>query len=92
MDNVSSSKMVDSLSSVIDLQLLAIEKALISINTFLDAGINEDIRKLISSVGLNIQNLISKAQKQVSFLFCSRMLGTIPNLKLFIVRVLHDNS
>lgn len=69
MDNVSSSKMVDSLSSVIDLQLLAIEKALISINTFLDAGINEDIRKLISSVGLNIQNLISKAQKQVSFLF-----------------------
>lgn len=68
MDNVSSSKMVDSLSSVIDLQLLAIEKALISINTFLDAGINEDIRKLISSVGLNIQNLISKAQKQVSFL------------------------
>eukprot|EP01033_Poteriospumella_lacustris_P021736 gene21736-16201_t len=39
----SSIQVVDSMSSVLDLQILAIEKALLSIDKFLQSGLSSDV-------------------------------------------------
>eukprot|EP01033_Poteriospumella_lacustris_P015963 gene15963-11427_t len=57
----SSIQIVDSMSSVLDLQILAIEKALLSIDKFLQSGLSSDVSRLISSINFNVRGLITKA-------------------------------
>lgn len=62
----SSIQIVDSMSSVLDLQILAIEKALLSIDKFLQSGLSSDVSRLISSINFNVRGLITKAIEKVS--------------------------
>lgn len=61
----SSIQIVDSMSSVLDLQILAIEKALLSIDKFLQSGLSSDVSRLISSINFNVRGLITKAIEKV---------------------------
>lgn len=63
-------QVVDSMSSVLDMQVLAIEKALLSIDRFLDTNMSGDIAKLITSFNMSLRSMISKALEKVNiFIF-----------------------
>lgn len=59
-------QVVDSMSSVLDMQVLAIEKALLSIDRFLNTNMSGDIAKLITSFNISLRSMVSKALEKVS--------------------------
>jgi NADPH-dependent curcumin reductase CurA len=58
-------QVVDSMSSVVDLQILAIEKTLLSIDRYMQTNMNDDIAKLITSFNIGVRSFISKVLEKV---------------------------
>jgi hypothetical protein len=58
--------LVDSMSKVLEMQVLTIEKVMISIDALLQSGLKTEIAHVVSNMGIEIKTFISKALKVVS--------------------------